>query len=140
MPVLLPCAVKTHYSWAFGSIVGPTTYGNDNNYFDCFCGYTTVEDDGGDEGFSLVFPVNNGCSTSAKWQITGTRGGTIADRIVVYRNGTEIWTSDCSATDFDSGVISLAAGTESMQIAVIPKCDGSSGTTYWSFYFYVSCI
>jgi hypothetical protein len=139
MPVLLPCAVKTHYSWSFGNTYGPTTYPNDNHYFDCFCGYNIIEDDGGNAGFSLTFPVNNGCNTNARWRITGTRGGDIADRIRVYRNGTEIWTSDCAATDFDSGNYTLAAGTETMQIVVNPKCDGAPGVTYWSFYFTIDC-
>jgi hypothetical protein len=139
MPVLLPCAVKTHYSWSFGDTYGPTTYPPEYTGADCFCGYDIIEDDGGDEGFSLTFPVNNGCKTNARWRITGTRGGSVPDRVKVYRNSVEIWSSDCAATDFDSGNYTLATGTESMQITVTPKCDGSTTNTYWSFYFTIDC-
>ena len=139
MPTLLPCAVKTHYNWAYGNIYGPTTYPPSTTVADCYCGYTTIEDDGNNEGFYLLFPLNNGCNTNARWRITGTRGLDIADEVRVYRNGTQISTSGCAATDFDSGNQSLSTGTETMAIQVIPKCDGSPGVTYWSFYFSVDC-
>jgi hypothetical protein len=139
MASLFPCKIKTHYSWAFGTIYGPTTYGDDNVFFDCFCGYTTIEDDGGDEGFNLVFPVNVGCVTYAKFQITGTRGGAVSDRVIVKCDSTEKYNSGCGSTDFDSGVIYIPAGTQNMTVEVQALCSGGTGT-YWSFYLGVSCV
>ena len=134
---LLPCAIKTHYSWAFGSVYGPTTYPPETTTFDCFCGYTTVEDDGGDEGFNLVIPANVGCA-SAIFRIAGTRGGAVSDRVKVYCDATLKYDSGCGFTDFDSGDVAIPAGTVTMQISVEPKCSGTD-STYWSFYFSITC-
>jgi hypothetical protein len=135
--VLSPCGNKYHYAWSFGSIVGPI-YQPTLSLYDCFCGYFSIEDDGGNEGFYLSFPLSVGCNTNGRFQISGTRGGTVSDRVTVNANGVQVYDSGCGATDFDSGVLNIPSGTTYMEITVEARCSGTD-TTYWSFLFGATC-
>lgn len=133
MATVLPCSIDTHYAWSFGAVTGPITIPAP------WCGFVYVEDDGGDEGFSLTIPFKVGCATSIYFRIYGGRGGTQSDRIKVYCDGVEKYSSDCAANDFDSGNVLVPAGTAQVQIVVTPNCAGGSGT-YWSFYWYAFAV
>lgn len=130
---VFPCTIDTHYAWSFGAVTGPHTIPEP------WCGLIYAEDDGGDEGFSLTFPFNVGCASNVYFRIYGTRGGVQPDRIKVYCDGVAKYTSDCAATDFDSGNVLVPAGTVQMQVTVLANCAGGSGT-YWSFYWYAFAV
>jgi len=135
---LTPCGISQHYGWSFGTISGPVT--TDVTTYGCFCGYYYIEDDGGNEGFYLSFPLNPGCNSNARFQIAGSRGGTVNDRVTVKAEGVLVYDSGCGSTDFDSGVLSIPAGTTYMEIQVYPRCLGETETTFWSFLFGASCV
>jgi hypothetical protein len=104
----------------------------------CTCGFSYVEEIGGDEGFSVSFPLITEGNTNATFNISGFRGGVEPDIVKVYANSSTLYESDCSALGFNSGPISIPAGTTNMQIEVIPNCTGGIAT-YWELFFLISC-
>jgi hypothetical protein len=137
MPALKLCANKWHQYWDYGGIYGPIEYGVD--WFDCYCGLANGNDDGENEGLNLTYPVRIACGSSAWFQCVGGRGGDVADLIKIYFNGSVAWTSDCAATDFDSGVISVPSTTTSITVEVIADCAFTSAYTYWYISWALRC-
>ncbi|HSV73455.1 MAG TPA: hypothetical protein VLH79_06825 [Chthonomonadales bacterium] len=135
-PWIKPCR-PTKQTWSYGTLGTYTPAAGEEAALGCYCGMYAAEDDGGDEGFNLVFGMMAPCATT-KFQISGTRGGSISDRVLVYCNGVVKYDSGCSFTDFDSGLVVIPADTTTMQIEVQADCSGGTGT-YWSFFFQVRC-
>jgi hypothetical protein len=104
----------------------------------CFCGFSYIEAAGGDEGFNTVFGVLTEGNTNATFTIDGYRYETIPDRIRVSANFVTVYDSLCGTGSFNSGAVSIPAGTTTIQIEVFPGCDGRTGTL-WDFTFLITC-
>ncbi len=125
---------SAHRKYVLGTITDDGCY-----TCNCFCGYYYIEEVGGDAGLNLSFGLSTEGETNVRFNISGHRGGSISDQIKVYANGSEIYASDCASNDFNSGLVTIPAGTTSMAIVVIPHCAGNLGS-YWDLIFLVSCV
>ncbi len=137
MPALKLCANKWHQYWAYGTLVAPIEM--DVDWFDCFCGLAYGNDDGEAEGLNLTYPVSIACGSSPWFQVSGGRGGSVADQIKIYFNGSVVWASDCAWTDYDSGLISVPTTTTSITVEVLADCASTGNYTYWYISWALKC-
>ena len=141
MPLLLSCTPGRFENY-YGTLNGPLYYPDEpfKSYLGCACGMFQVTQDGGDAGYSYNFPISDSCAL-LRFLAQGTRGGQVNDRIEVRSNGgsTILWSSDCNNTDFNSGWISIPAGTTDISLIVYALCSGGSGT-YWYVNLSIFCL
>jgi hypothetical protein len=93
----------------------------------CLCSLD-LNTSGGDAGYDHTFDTT-GDFTSTRDIYPDFQSYTVKDQLLIYANGVLVYDSGCIGAHV-TPTVSIASGTTSVRVQVVPNCEGTVGTAW----------